>query len=343
MSERSAVASSSHGRTVVVLGTMLAVGLTSYVLWSDRERFLEVVVRGPRWWALAMAVVFTGCVSPAVAWRWQLLLGGAGVPFCYRDVYRLVVQSNVANMLLPIPITGGGDAAKAALLATMTTAKTQSISTIVVDRVLGLTSLLAVGAVAGIAGWRLIGASLHFLTTICLLLALIIPTVMWAACSEVGRKTCAWTFRIHHRLASISRQIELVMEAYRSQPRLLVSAIAIGMLGQTLTVAAFALCAAAIGIDGNKIATLFVCAPFVFISTALPLPYGALGVAEEVAEQLLRIDGVAGGGIIMIAYRCTQTASTCLLAMFETAAGLFRRNHATQRAIGGLSEEVTHD
>ena len=78
-------------------------------------------------------------------WRWLLLLRAAGMKVSVRDVTRLFLVSSFVGSFLPAGV--GGDAARAWGLSQLTTKLGDALASVVVDRVLGVLALAAMGAV----------------------------------------------------------------------------------------------------------------------------------------------------------------------------------------------------
>lgn len=71
-----------------------------------------------------------------------------------------------------------------------------------------------------------------------------------------------------------------------------------------------------------SLAPTLVGGPLVFVLTAPLLPFGALGVVEEMGEHLFSALGFSGGGLAMLGYRCCHTLAVVVLIAFYWAARL---------------------
>jgi hypothetical protein len=115
-------------------------------------------------------------------------------------------------------------------------------------------------------------------------------------------------------MISLVGQITATMTEYRTKPRTILAALAISMVSQSLSLASLYCSGVAISrASAPSLASTFVGGPLVFISMALPLPFGAIGVVEEMGEQLFSALGFAGGGLAMLGYRCCGTLAVAVL------------------------------
>ena len=132
---------------------LIAVAITGYVLWrAHPSAVLQAAARADvRWIALAVALVIVD--RTLMAYRWVALL-------CtikkqdrppLRSVIRVFFVSTFVGTFLPASV--GGDAARAYALAQLRVAPGQAVASVLMDRLLGVVSILIVG-VAGLLTTR---------------------------------------------------------------------------------------------------------------------------------------------------------------------------------------------
>jgi uncharacterized protein (TIRG00374 family) len=123
----------------------VAAGLTAYILWlSDPRATMEALRTAEwRWVAAAIGLVFVD--RALMAYRWLVLLRpiapGTGVTL--PRVLRVFFVSTFVGTFLP---SIGGDAVRAIGLARHNVAMSDSVASVLVDRVFGTVSILLVGA-----------------------------------------------------------------------------------------------------------------------------------------------------------------------------------------------------
>jgi glycosyltransferase 2 family protein len=132
------------GRLLRILGVIL---VTAYVLWRARpSAVLDALVHADlRWIGLAVALVVAD--RALMAYRWIVLLcpiDRASRP-ALGDVLRIFFLSTFAGTFLPASI--GGDLVRAYQLSQLRVAGGQAMASVLMDRLLGVVSILVMGAV----------------------------------------------------------------------------------------------------------------------------------------------------------------------------------------------------
>ncbi len=128
---------------VTVSVVLLAVALRQ-VHWSDLRAALSSVQ--PGWLLLAWALFILGVFVRAG--RWQVLLNALGVRRPFRELSLWYFVGGFFNVILP---TGfGGDAVRVVEVAADSGRTAAAVNSVLVDRYLGLITLLFMGIVAGL-------------------------------------------------------------------------------------------------------------------------------------------------------------------------------------------------
>ncbi len=110
------------------------------------ERGIKTVVKSAdRSWGI-WALLFFGPVAFIIAWRMKCLLATQDIPISYRDALLLTFAGNFFNFAMPG--TTGGDLYKAYHIAKRTAKRTEGVTIVILDRVVGLISFLLIAAVA---------------------------------------------------------------------------------------------------------------------------------------------------------------------------------------------------
>jgi hypothetical protein len=125
--------------------------------------------------------------------------------------------------------------------------------------------------------------------------------------------------------------------AYRQHPGVVALGVALGLATYSLHTLAFAAAGHALTPDAPALDVHFLIVPLVLFSTAIPLPFGALGVSENVSDGLFRLVDYSGGVIAMLAFR-TYVYSTAILG-----AGVYLANLAQVRTLRESAEHLADD
>ena len=101
-------------------------------------------------WYLAAVLVLVAADRAVMIGRWVLLLRASRAPISASHAARIFLTSSFVGSFLPAGI--GGDAARAYGLSRVTAAGDEAVASVVVDRLLGILSLIAMGVV-GLIAW----------------------------------------------------------------------------------------------------------------------------------------------------------------------------------------------
>ena len=129
--------------------TWLRLAVTAAILWwlssrIDMRAAMAAIAAIPLpHLALVLALVMLD--RAVMVWRWLLLLRAADVRVSGADAARIFLVSSFVGSFLPAGV--GGDAARAWGLSQITARLGDALASVVVDRVLGVLSLAAMGAV----------------------------------------------------------------------------------------------------------------------------------------------------------------------------------------------------
>jgi uncharacterized membrane protein YbhN (UPF0104 family) len=324
----------------------LAFGLLGLVIWRNADKIHEVFSRplDLRLLAIAEAIFLVGTVLTFV--RWYFLVRVIDRRFTLRAAVLLGFIGNVFNLVIPGAV--GGDLIKAAYLAQMHVKKTQAIASMVIDRILGLLGLFALATIAGALIWgsaptdvrRLIVAA-WVLTAMCLLLlAAIFAQAITRMFPGLGRG--------HSRLALITAELKEMSTTYRRRLDVVGFCGLMAMGNHTLNVLAFYLVGRMFfPAMATTLAQHFLLVPLTLFTTAVPLPFGALGLSEGVADQVFTLVNHPSGFLAMMGFRVVMYGSGLVgaivyLARLKEVRGLTAEAHHIEEEIveGELSEEL---
>ena len=100
---------------------------------------------------LALASVIAGASVLLTFVRWYILVRAQGLPFTLPSVLRLGMVGFYLSTFLPFAI--GGDVIKAAFIAREQSRRTVAVTTVIIDRVIGLCGLIWLTAICGSLFW----------------------------------------------------------------------------------------------------------------------------------------------------------------------------------------------
>ncbi len=323
MEEIVATSNKTSKKSLIVNGVLsgLAFALLGWTVWSNRAKLAEVWAKKPdaNLFAAGLAIYMGALLVTFL--RWHRLVTALGLPFRFRDAIRLGFIGNVFNLVIPGAV--GGDVIKAAFLCREQEKKTQAIASMVIDRALGLLGLFVLAGAVGVFAWndaappvrRLIGFAWIMVACGTVGLAILFTPALYRPIGKV--------FQGRGKLEVLFGELIAMAAAYRERLGVVFVALGMAVLGHSMYVLCFFLASKALfGVETPTVLEHYLVVPLVLFSTAIPMPFGALGVTEQVSKTLFaNIVGFASGDIAMLGYRAVMYAAG-LISVFVYLANL---------------------
>ena len=306
----------STGRSTVVNVALIAIGfaLLGLAVYANRAKLRDVFSRpiDARLFGLAFAVYMIALMATFV--RWFTLVRALGLRFRLLDAIKLGFIGNVFNLVVPGAV--GGDFIKAGfLLRAHPRNKASAIASMVIDRILGLAGLFVLAGVAGLFALGRANMQVRVLIGIVWLLlvcglaalALLFTPRLYPILDRLTARRAG--------LARIVKELEAAASAYRARPGTILGCLAASTCIHGLFVVVFYSVSRAIFTNLPSFAEHFLIVPLVLFTMAVPLPFGALGLSENVSGLLFALgkssEGAAAdnGAVAMMAFRTIMYAS----------------------------------
>lgn len=300
----------SRRRSVILNAALclVAFGLLGLAIRSNWDQ-IRVVLSRPihaPLFLLAFGIYMTALVLTFC--RWYVLVRALGLPFRLRDAMRLGFIGNTFNLVLPGGV--GGDVIKGAFLCREQARRTQAVASMVIDRALGLIGLFLLAGVSGAFIWSSADPDIRKLIA-----------VVWAA-AGAGLVGLAVLFtpalytplsvlvRGRGRLEVLLSELVAMAGAYRRRLGVVAAMLLAAMATHSLFVLVFYTVSRAIFPSGlPSLGQHFLIAPLCLFTTAVPLPFGALGLSEAISGKLFALVGHPAGAVAMMAFRVVMYAS----------------------------------
>ncbi len=238
-------------------------------------------------WPHLLAVLALVAVDRAVMiWRWLLLLRARGVGVTTPDAVRVFLVSSFVGSFLPAGV--GGDAARAWSLTQMTSRAGDALASVMVDRLLGVLSLAAMG-VAGVLAWSGAGGGAGRVLLGVAVLSAACVAAFWAdallrALVPAERHSGAVTRRL--------LRVADAMAGYRDHRGVLATVMAWSIVVQVLRITQAYLLGLGLGLS-VPFGYYLVFMPLGLLTLLLPVSVSGFGVPQGVIVWLLRPQGVA--------------------------------------------------
>jgi hypothetical protein len=240
--------------------------------------------------ALALAVLlFQLCVA---ALRWHLIAGVVGVALPLRLLWRHLLVAQCFSQALPSSV--GGDVIRIWLVQRSGVALRPAFVSVVLDRLLGLLSLVLVVVVAlllpsavvfeetaRIAVWTIAACAVAGLAAV--LIAARLPATWFAA----------------PRVLRVAHETARGMDAVCTRPWTCLGVTLSSVLVHLLSIAGIWLLARGLGIDVGA-PTLAATVPLALLAASVPVSIGGWGVREGVLVHLLATQGVAADAALAL-------------------------------------------
>ena len=325
-----------RGLIVNGLLVVLAFSLLGFTVWRNWTDVRKVFSHWPdfRLLAAAFAAYMLG-ISISFA-RWYGLVRVIDRRFRLGQAFLLGFIGNVFNLVIPGAV--GGDFIKAAYLVRMDINRTQAVASMVIDRIVGLLGLFLLAGIAGAIAWPVAGPQVRILIGVAwaavgagfLVLTLIFTQALTRAFPRLTQG--------HSRRSGILSELKVMSSTYRARLDVVAIALASSVMVHLLMTTAFYFMSQAIfttSVPSYTRHLLFV--PLTLFTTAVPLPFGALGLTENVSGQLGRMVSHPNGVLAMLGFRVLMYGGALL------SAAVYFANLRQVRSLTETAEELQEE
>jgi hypothetical protein len=269
-----------------ILKIIVSVSLLIFIFSNlDLPAFFKAISQANPWWLLAaLGMMMTGVLIRA--YRWQILLDAIGVAVPLGELTSIYFIGFLFNNLLPSGL--GGDAMRMLELSRHSKRGSDAVTSVVVDRFLGLSSLQAIAIVALIADWGAVPAAVAYFTIAIFLAGLVIGYLLINRPLYTTLQTNLGLFR---RLSDIKVIGGLAESFQRYSLAALGQAYVISFLFNFSLIAMNLFIGLALGAQVS-LAQYAVFVPITSLVLLIPISFAGLGVREETYRQLYGQVGV---------------------------------------------------
>jgi uncharacterized protein (TIRG00374 family) len=314
----------------------VAFSLLAWVVHSQRDDLRGVFRRGFDWryFVAGFLVYLTGLVITFVRWYW--LVRVVEPAFRLRDALLLGFIGNVWNLVVPGAV--GGDLVKAAFLARMNIKRTQAIASMVIDRIVGLLGLFVLAGMAGIFAWPRAPRDVRGLIVLVWIAIAAGLLVLAAIFTQSLTTRYPQLLEGHGKVALVLRELRALSVTYRKRLGLVAGMLLLSSCCHAMSVLAFYI--VSLTLFSNALPTLaehFLMVPLTLFTTAVPLPFGAIGLSENVGQQLFKLVNHPEGAVGVLAFRVLMYAGALV------GACVYLANVHTVRALTESAEHIKEE
>ncbi len=290
-------------RRSTILKVVVTIFLAGYVLWQARLGDALAELGDADWRYVLLATCFAVLAMILNVARWQLMLHGQGARAPLPSLVRLYLIGMFFNNILPSRL--GGDVVRAYGASILATSKTRSVAAVLMDRLVGATSVLLLGVLAlalnpTVFPWQLGELLVVGLGGMVLILGVLLSRSPLSA-SVRSRLSRLATFSLFG--LRLGARLSAGVEAVRSYARargLIGRALVISMVANGLSIVNLSLYSFAVSADVS-LAQVAVVAPVILAVGLLPLSINGIGTIELTFVVLFGALGVEGHVALAIA------------------------------------------
>ncbi|HEY0387287.1 MAG TPA: lysylphosphatidylglycerol synthase transmembrane domain-containing protein [Gaiellales bacterium] len=271
--------------TRVAAGTAVSAVVLAALLWFTDPGEIWQTLSGadPAWVALAIAVNIA--TVPVMAWRWRLLLSAKRLDAPIGWLTRTYFVALFIGQFLPAAV--GGDAVRAVELGRRTHEAPEAVASVLIDRLVGVVSLVALAVVAYAAGGHsaggpeVVAAEAVFGAAAVVVLALLFSARLRGLAARYLEP------RVAGRQLAAGQRFYEALHGYREHRGTLAAVCGLALLVQMTRVGTIWMLVQALSLD-VPVAEIYATGPVLFAALVLPVSLNGIGVREAVFVSFLR-------------------------------------------------------
>ena len=327
-----------RARSLVVnaLLAALAFGLLGLAVYQNRDKIQEVLHRRLDYRLFAAAFAVYLAAINVTFYRWYALVRVIEPRFRLAPAFLLGYIGNVFNLVIPGAV--GGDFIKAAYLVRMDINRTQAVASMVIDRIVGLLGLFLLAGTAGAFAWPMAPGQVRLLIVTAWAALACGLVVLFMIFNQSLTRTFPKLAEGDGKLAGILRELQVMSATYRGRLGVVAGWLVASSLIHGLFAVAFYVVSRALFPGGvPSLARHLLIVPLTLFTTAVPLPFGALGVTEQVSSQLFDLVNHPGGALAMMGFRVLMYGGGLV------GAGVYLANLRQVRSLTETAERLEDD
>ena len=272
-------------RTRLAVEALVSGVILVVVLWiSNPEQIWQTLSHARPGW-LALALIVQIATIPVMAYRWQLLLDAKGIHQPMGWLTRTYYIALFAGQFLPAAI--GGDAVRAVELGRRTHDAPEAVASVLIDRVVGVISLVALAAVSIAAGGHSAAGPEVLVVEIAFGLAALAVLGLLFSSRVRGLAARVLEPRSDGRPLIGGERFYDALHSYRNHRVVLVVVGVLALGVQIARIGTIWMLVQALNLD-VPISSIFITGPVLFVALILPVSINGIGVREAVFVYFLR-------------------------------------------------------
>jgi uncharacterized protein (TIRG00374 family) len=280
----------------LLLKIAFAVGIIYWMMHSGKLNPQVVAHAFRDQWPVALFLLGTLYFQVALnSWRWNVLNGALGFGIRYREAFSLSMIGLLFTVVIPGSV--GGDVIKAYYVGTrVPNRRAHAFTTILMDRFLGLLSLLTLGA-AGVCWNAPLILTNRLMTTLAtfVVLAFLGSGLFLMAAVLFSNQVTGFLRRFVGRIPLAGHAVKSceTLEAFRANPGVLVIGVLMSLPSHLIACLGMRVAMGMVGAVEMPLERFLLIVPLGLISTVIPLTPGGVGIGQAAFYNLC--EGLAHG------------------------------------------------
>jgi uncharacterized protein (TIRG00374 family) len=247
------------------------------------------------------------------SWRWNVLNGALGFGIRYREAFSLSMIGLLFTVVIPGSV--GGDVIKAYYVGTrVPNRRAHAFTTILMDRFLGLLSLLTLAAVGVCWNYHVILTN-KFMTTLAtfVVMAFLGSSLFLMATVLASNQLTGVLRRFEGRVPLMGHAVKSceALQAFRAKPGVLLIGVLMSLPSHLIACLGMRVAMGMVGAGEMPLERFLLIVPLGLISTVIPLSPGGVGIGQAafygLCEALSRGSGAAASNAFTV-YQTLQVA-----------------------------------
>jgi len=274
----------------LALRILVAAGLTAYYFWKSHPRDVLAAAAGADLRPMVWAVVLVLVDRSLMAYRWIMLLCTIERPPLW-SLMRIFFISTFVGTFLPASI--GADAVRAYSLSKLDVAGADAVSSVFMDRMLGVASLLLM-ALAGLAIARGLSSNVAILKALGVAGAACLFTLLLIFSERVSGAAAGLLRRAPGRLSTVGERLVAALRRYSAHHGALVNVLFCSIGVQIIRIVQAYFLGLGLGIAA-PLETYFAFVPIILLVMLLPVTFNGIGTSQAAFVWFFARVGVAPG------------------------------------------------
>lgn len=287
-----------------------------------------------------LAVVLFICYLCIWALRWQILINDTGLDVPYINTLRTLLTGLTVSLFLPSAV--GADVGRAYDMARDRVEKVKILSTVMMDRLLGLIAIIGMAIIAiGIAGYKYLTTDI-FLAVVGVGLALIIGWIFFFNILFMRKfRSIIDSIPIVNQFTEKIRDIYFSLYYLQLNRKLFTKAVVISILTVSLEIISVISLSYALG-DKIELVFFFLFMPIVWVILIIPIAIGGLGLREAVFAFFFTQVGMTTTHAVTLSllYYSLYAVTGVISGMLLIINNLCRKNKTSKQHTAAISSNM---